>query len=347
MALMRCSLLAFAVVTVALAQPPKGDWPALNPNDAKLVKAGPPLPAPATAVAALDAKNLILVGCEDGSLLVYTRVADKDWIADAPKAIKAHGSGVTAVAAAGGTITSASSDGKVHVWAVPPGDKPLRAIDAKTVVRAMGLSADGKALAVTGDDGKVQLFNPADGKASKTLTGPTDWLLAVALSADGKQAAAGGQDGKLWAWDATGGAKRFDVPAAAPPMGKTPADTNVITSLAYSPDGKQLIAGVATGPLLVFQADNGKFVRAMPGHDSGVTDIWWHGGNQLIATTARDRTLHLWNPTSGAKLKTLPAHDAWATGVAGLGTGTEAVTVGADRTVKLWTLGAKVMPKKK
>lgn len=334
------ALLALCIVAVVVAQPPKEAWPALNLNDAKLVKAGPELPSPATAVTALDAKGLIVVGCEDGSLHVWTRQEDKDWIAAPTKVIKAHTRTVTAIEAAGDTIVSASSDGKVHVWAVPPGDKPARTIEAKTVVRALALSAAGKLLAVGGDDGKVQLFTPADGKPGKVLAGPTDWVLAVALSADGKQAAAGGLDGKLWAWDAPSGAKKFDVLAQQPPAPKATPDTNVVSSLAFSPDGKQIVLGGSSGTLFAFESANGKFVRAMPGHTSAVSGLWWHPGNLVLASSAKDRTLHLWAPATGGKLKTLPAHDAWATGVAGVGKGTEAVTVGADRAVKLWTLGA-------
>src|SRR5687768_18191247 len=116
---MRPRLLSFAVLIVsglALAQP-KIDFPVLNPGNAKMLRASDPLDSLPTGVAVVEAKGIVVVGCEDGSLRIWTRGEGKDFLEDAKaQKLAAHASTVTAVAAGGNVAASAASDGKVLVW---------------------------------------------------------------------------------------------------------------------------------------------------------------------------------------------------------------------------------------
>ena len=194
---MRLTPLALGVLLVvgfALAQP-KAQFPVLNPGNAKLLRTSDPLASLPTGLALVEAKGIVVVGCDDGGLRTWARGGGKDFLEDGKvHKIAAHASTVTAVAAGGSVAASAARDGKVLVWNLP-GEKAAQTLTHGAAVRALAVSADGKTIASAGDDNAVHLWSSADGKPIRKLIGPADWLLAVAFSADGKFLAAGGQDG--------------------------------------------------------------------------------------------------------------------------------------------------------
>jgi WD40 repeat protein len=331
--------------TAALAQPPKQPaFPAINPAIAKLSQTVTDLGSPGVGISFCEDKGLLVAGFEDGTIRLWKKAEDKEFLTgeDKGQLVKAHARTVTGVTAGGSVIASGSTDGKVLMWS-PPADKPVHALSAGPAVRCISVSADGKLLGSGGDDNAVQLWDPIAGKPIRKLTGPTDWILAVAISPDGKFVAAGGHDGRLWAWE-VGGKKLFDVLAQAPPPPKAPVETNVVTTLAFSPDGKQIALGGSDGKVYQFQANDGKFVRAIAGHTGAITGLIYHPGNAALVSSSKDRSIRLWNPQNGGPLKTLEGHTAWVEGVVFVEKGTRLASIGADRTARLWEL-TPPMPK--
>src|SRR5262249_49364819 len=155
-----------------------------------------------------------------------------------------------------------------------------------------------------------------------------DWMQAVTISPDGKFVAAGGHDGKLWLWDSTG-KKVFDVLAQSPPKGKEELTTNVVYSLAFSPDGKQIALGGSDPKGCIFQASDGKFLRNYLGHTGAITGQVFPPAGQILFTTSKDRTVKAFNPAAGNGLKSLEGHTAWAEGCVLLQQGTKLISVGA------------------
>jgi WD40 repeat protein len=168
----------------------------------------------------------------------------------------------------------------------------------------------------------------------------------VAISPDGKFVAAGGHDGKLWLWDASG-KKVFDVLAQSPPKGKEEVPPNVVHSLAFSPDGKEIALGGSDAKGGIFQASGGKLLRNYLGNAGTITGQVFHPGGQILFTTSKDRSVRAFNPAAGNALKALEGHTAWAEGCVLLHQGTKLISVGADRTARLWDLGAPPPMKKK
>jgi WD40 repeat protein len=303
------------------------------------------LDGPGVAVAYSEDKGL-LVACEGQTLRYWPREEGKDLqLAGPPHVLKGHQGPVLAVAASGPTVASAGADGKVLLWAMP-GDKVTHTLDAGAAVRALAVAPDGKTLAGGGDDGAVHLWDAASGKPLKKLAGATDWLLALAFSPDGKAVAAAGYDGRLRLWQVDSGQKLFDVAAQPPAPPNTPAPpTQVVWSLAFSPDGKLIAAGSSDPRIHLFQSADGKLVRSLPGHTGTVSALAFHPGGTVLVSASKDRSVRLWNPQTGQMLKALEGHTAWVQGATFLERGTRLASAGADRTVRLWALTDP--PKKK
>ena len=62
----------------------------------------------------------------------------------------------------------------------------------------------------------------------------------------------------------------------------------------------------------VFQGKGGKIRMAMSlsGHTAGVTCVKW-GGEGVIYTASRDRTIKVWDEQSGVLVRSLQGHGHW------------------------------------
>lgn len=350
-------LVASALVLVAVsgglsaAPPPKAPpAPPVNPGVARLLETTAQLGSPLRAVAYRDAGGLLIAAGDDGALRYWTRDAAGDWkLAESkPRVLPGHQGPMLALAVAGETVATGGADGKVLLWSLP-GDKIARTLTAGAAVRALALDPAGKTVAASGEDGVVQLWDTATGQAGRKLTGATDWLRALAFSADGKTLAAGGYDGRLRLWDVASGKKLVDVLAQPPSPANNPEPLNVVAALAFSTDGKQIAVGGSDPRIHLFQVADGKLVRSIPGHTSGITGLVFHPDGKELISSSKDRSVRLWSPANGQVLKALEGHTAWAEGVTLLDQGTHAASAGADQTVRLWTLIAETPkpPKKK
>jgi len=186
----------------------------------------------------------------------------------------------------------------------------------------------------------VAASNPSARKVVK-LVGGSDWVLSLAFSNDGQRLASGGYDGAVRLWEVPGGKKLLEIAATLPPPANSPAlPINVVLSLAFSPDGKQLAIGGTDEQIHLFNTSDGKLARSIVGHTGSVTGLAFHPSGTVLASCSKDRTVRLWNPINGQPLtaKPLEGHTAWVQGVVFVAQGTRLATVGADRTVRLWSL---------
>jgi WD40 repeat protein len=314
--------------------------PPINPTMARFDQTLPGLDGPGFGLAGSDEAGLLLAACEKGTirywqkdLVLGVRVSDQT-----PHVLQAHQGPATCIVAAGGTVATGGADGKVLVWNLPA-DRVVHTLNASGTVRALGISADGKILASAADAPVVQLWDAATGKGGLKLQGATDWVLAIAFSPDGKTVAAGGYDGHLRTWELATGQKRLEIPVPPPaPMNAPPRPANVLSALAFSPDGKTIAAGGSDARIHLFNAADGKLLRSLTGHTGTVTALVFHPSSTVLASGSKDRTVRLWNPTNGQMQKSLEGHGAWVQGVAFFARGTRLASVSADRTVKLWDL---------
>jgi WD40 repeat protein len=341
---------ALTALTILLAtagapaqQAPPASLPPIAPNQARLDQTLGGLDGPGFALAYDESTGVLAAACE-GRFIHYWDKPVTQGVrggSGTPNVLKEHAGPVTALAWGGGPLlVSAAADKKLIFWHMPDG-QIVQNVTTDSVVRALAMSPDAKTLASAGEDAVIQLWDVPSAKAGLKLSGSTDWILCLAFGNDGQRLASGGYDGTVRIWEIPSGKKVLDIPATPPPPPNSPAPpTNVVLSLAFSPDGKQLAIGGSDAQIHLFNTADGKPARSIQGHTGSITGLAFHPSGTVLASCSKDRTVHLWNPANSQSLtpKPLEGHTAWVQGLVFVAQGTRLASIGADRAVRLWSL---------
>ena len=196
-----------------------------------------------------------------------------------------------------------------------------RLIDSTDVVEAAALSPDDRLLAAAGDGGTVRLWdvsNPRHPLLLALLTGPADTVYALASA------------------------------PMAPPWPPAPvllgrpltAPADIVTSVAFSPDGATLAAGSYDHKFWLWNVSRPaapvRSARPLTGATDSVNSVGFSPGGTVLAAASSDDTIRLWDVATGRLIAALP-HPGVVTSVAWAG-GHLLVSGGAEGTVRLWQL---------
>ena len=114
--------------------------------------------------------------------------------------------------------------------------------------------------------------------------------------------------------------------------------TGHVTSVAWSPNGKQLLTGSEDKTAKIWDAESTKLLLTLSGHNGGVTSVAWSPDGNWLATASDDRTVRIWN-SAGDLQRTLEQKDAvqsvaWSPN-------SNWVAIGSrDRTASVWNAGS-------
>ena len=107
-----------------------------------------------------------------------------------------------------------------------------------------------------------------------------------------------------------------------------------VLSLAFSPNGKNLVTGDNTGSVQIWNVLTGQELFTLLGHSNWVWSVVWSGDGQTLASGSFDNTIKLWNVQTGECLRTLEGHNSSVWSVAW--NGQTLASCSSDKTVKLW-----------
>ncbi len=116
--------------------------------------------------------------------------------------------------------------------------KRVGTIEGKHQPTLLTVSRDGRWLLTAGRDGSLCVWDLRTRKLASRLHEHLDKITAVAISADGKWCACAGEDRRLWVFDRAEEREKKRAPVMLQPGA---------TSLAFTPDGRTLVAAAA-GP---------------------------------------------------------------------------------------------------
>lgn len=127
-------------------------------------------------------------------------------------------------------------------------------------------------------------------------------------------------------------------PKNAKPVFTLSGHTKNITSVAWSPNGRQLATGSADGTVRLWDSANGKLLHILEGHTNLIQEVAWSPDSNRLASSSypRDRSIRVWDTLNGMLLYTLESHTstvtsmAWSPNRQWLASGSE------DQIIRLW-----------
>jgi RNA polymerase sigma factor (sigma-70 family) len=278
--------------------------------------------------------------------------------------LEGHTEGVYALAflPGGKKAVSGGADGTIRIWDLESGKELQRYEGHEGTVYGLDVSGDGKLLLTGGEDKTMRLWDLETGKELRRFEGHEGKVRAVAFSADGKQAVSGCVlgDNNLRIWDVKTGTELGKYPintetvarpkrVARPnlfggfgPFGpfKFIDENEGIASVAFSPDGKLVLAGCLDNVLRVFELSTGK-ERKLEGHTQQLHGAVFTPDGKRILSASYDQTVRLWDVESGKEVCRFFGHTNWVWGVAVSPDGKLGLSGSRDKTARLWKLPPK------
>lgn len=251
-----------------------------------------------------------------------------------------HSSRATSVAWSrnGARIVSGSFDKTVRVWNASNGNSIQTYLGHTDRVQAVAWAPDGMHVASGGDDRTVHIWNASTGALQRIYSGHADHVLGLAWSPDGTRIASASADKTVQVWDTATGRNIFTYRG----------HTNYVFAVAWSPDGKRLATGGNDKVVQVWELTKdtkGNFLTSLfsnrgsfayRDHSGRINAIAWSPDGRHIASVGSDKSLQIWNATSG-KLAFIYRHRSSAFNAVAWSFDSRRVATGNnDKTVQVW-----------
>ncbi len=112
-------------------------------------------------------------------------------------------------------------------------------------------------------------------------------------------------------------------------------------SVAFSPDGKLLLASVVSNQAVIMDATTGELRKILAGHGGIIHSMAFSPDGSRIATASADGTARLWDGTTGESLLTLDGHQNEVIELAFSPSGQYLVTSSLDGTTRVWDISPR------
>lgn len=265
---------------------------------------------------ALDPNDVsAMVGFSTGGISVFGTLSDK---AIQIHPFPGHAKAVTAAAflPGGQQLATASLDGSIRIWDVPPcrkfqsamsdsnGKAKIAAPKPKSVIQAhtggataLAMHSDGLQLLSGGTDGTVKVWDIKTGKVTLTISGAhPGGVKAVFYRPDSDEIISMEADKSIKVWENKKGTL----------LRKAEPSKTAIAAMAMSGDGKKLAIGVGvakkSGIVKVIDVMTLKEDCALEGHSDVVTCVLFHPKSAYLASGSADKMICVWDLAKREKL---------------------------------------------
>ena len=292
-----------------------------------------------------DGRRVVTGGC-DGVIKVWDGKTGA-----AITQLKGHSDQVNALAFSpdGRWIASGGRDRTLRLWDARTGSQRVLQ-EGKQYVNGVCFSPDGTCLVAGGQDKVLTFWNVPHGQIVGTTAAHDNEISCVAYSPDGKRVVSGellnpsGGSSKIRIWDS----------ATRQSIRELVRHPGAVLSVAFSPDGRRIASGGgmapagwdARGTLKTFDSATGEELLSLRGHEGFVESVAFSPDGKLLASagiprtpafgTESDRTLKIWDATTGEELCTYSAHSRGGRAVAWSPDASRVFSGGMDGRLKAW-----------
>ena len=112
--------------------------------------------------------------------------------------------------------------------------------------------------------------------------------------------------------------------------------TDIVWSVAFSPNGKILASGSYDQTVHLWDVNTGRLLHTLTEHTNEVLSLAFSPDGNTLASASWDGTIRLWNPNNGKLKRTLTEHAGGVTSVAFSPDGQTLASGSADQTILLW-----------
>ncbi len=228
-------------------------------------------------------------------------------------------------------------------------------IDADTTAAvkpavAVAFAADGRGLACLGADGRMTVVGTNDGQIRDAWDAarpavPAGAPAAIVFAAGRRLVVAGvSVPAAVWDTSETWSLERKIGGEATPPAADDDPQgppIDVVTALAFSPDGRLLATGSGrtsrSGEIKFWNVGDGTLARGLPlAHSDTVMALEFSRRGDLLASGGADRFVKVHAVADGKFVKSFEGHTGHVLGVAWQAHGRRLASAGADGAIKVW-----------
>jgi WD40 repeat protein len=224
---------------------------------------------------------------------------------------------VNAVAVSKNGVLAATggADKNIRVYTLADG-KTIGTIPAPAAIRGLSFSPNSLTLAATCDNGTVAVWNVAFVAGQPMLPEFGRPVQSFAHAMPATSVVFAGDNATIYSSSADKSAKVWKVPAAG--ATQSLAHPNLVDSLAFDPTGNRLATGCHDGQLRIWdltKTPQPVITKAIVAHaakgqePTAIYAVAWTPDGKQVLSGSFDRTLKLWDPTSGALVREFKAHD--------------------------------------
>jgi WD40 repeat protein/serine/threonine protein kinase len=232
-------------------------------------------------------------------------------------------------------LASVGDDRFVRIWDVASG-REVRSlpVPSPTVV-CVAYSPDGRYLACGSwffGGGGVRVWDVSTLEQFVLLPGTQEMVHALAFSPDSRMLATGGPDSVIRLWDLS----------TRTMLSELRGHTRLVDNVLFSPDGRYL----ATTTRNAVESDKSEVILRnlarpqepcrLQGHSGPVHGIAFSPDGRRLATASWDRTVKLWDCSSGQEALTLRGHNAAVNGVSFSPDGNRLFSWGWESDLRIW-----------
>ncbi|MDX2232581.1 MAG: NACHT domain-containing protein [Leptolyngbyaceae cyanobacterium bins.349] len=237
----------------------------------------------------------------------------------------------------GSLLATGSLNQQVQLWRVATGELIRTLVGHTFGIDSLAWSPDGRILASGSSDRTIKLWHSQTGNCLHTLQGHQDLIWGLAWSADSSTLVSGSHDQTVRFWNPEIGQCRCVLQGYV----------NSIRSIVWSPDSQNLASSSTDKLIRVWDVHTGRCLNTLTGHQAWIFSVAWSPiaisvgsgvSGTILASSAADCTIKLWDATTGQCLKTLSGHTSWVWSVAWSPDGLQLASGSStnDLTARIW-----------